>query len=260
MAAIYTKNKRPTIQPGERFGDWTVLGRKDGKLEVRCVCGATRWMKPSNLCSGKSRSCGCRLLVNLEKHRIASGKTAHKQLMLAHPAEYSTWGAMRSRCRNHRSKTFAKYGGRGIQVCERWDTFENFLADMGPKPSRSHSIDRIDNNGNYEPMNCRWATMKQQVRNRRVTVTIEMEGRKVAIAEAAERAGLNKQTVYSRIHRGADGDPLRIVEKKIPDSVISTIKELARAGAANGDIGRAVGVSSEYARAVVIGRIRRGVA
>jgi hypothetical protein len=83
-----------------------------------------------------------------------------------HPL-YTTWALMRSRCRNPRDPSWENYGGRGITVCERWNSFPNFLADMGEKPSLQHTLDRVDNEGNYEPGNCRWATRSEQIRNSR---------------------------------------------------------------------------------------------
>ena len=117
--------------------------------------------------------------------------------------EYSTWNAMMARCFNPSLKFFERYGGRGITVCDRWMQFENFLADMGPRPSALHSIDRYpDKNGNYEPGNCRWATKKEQSRNTRTNNIVEFGGRRMALAEAIEASGLRTSTVSMRLVRG----------------------------------------------------------
>lgn len=119
--------------------------------------------------------------------------------------EYAAWASMKSRCLNQSARNFADYGGRGIQVCDRWrDSFEAFLADMGTRPSTKHSIDRIDNDGNYEPGNCRWALPLAQCRNKRSNHLVEWQGQTMTVTEAAERAGANIVLVRSRIRRGWD--------------------------------------------------------
>jgi hypothetical protein len=98
--------------------------------------------------------------------------------------EYISWQGMHARCKNSNNPGFKNYGGRGIKVCERWEnSFLNFLQDMGPKPSKDHSLDRIDNNGNYEPSNCRWATQYEQGNNRRNNIFIEHNGKSRSVAE-----------------------------------------------------------------------------
>lgn len=122
--------------------------------------------------------------------------------MVATP-EYRAWGDMLSRCNNPKSTSYEYYGGRGIRVCNRWaDSFEAFYADMGPKPSPDHSIDRRNVNRNYEPGNCRWATPTEQARNKTDTHFVDFRGEQMSAAEVAERTGINYHTFLSRIHRG----------------------------------------------------------
>lgn len=109
---------------------------------------------------------------------------------------------MNTRCNNERSRSYKDYGGRGIKVCERWCKFENFFSDMGKRPSQKHSLDRIDNDGDYEPGNCRWATLKEQRRNRSDTRWVTVHGRQMSLAEAVETLGLNYSRVLARLRLG----------------------------------------------------------
>lgn len=110
---------------------------------------------------------------------------------------------MRARCHNPKSNDYALYGARGIAVCERWrDSFENFLADMGHKPTARHSIDRINNDGNYEPSNCRWATATEQSRNRRCVRSIVIDGVSMCVSAWAEVASVRACTIRSRLNAG----------------------------------------------------------
>ena len=114
---------------------------------------------------------------------------------------YKSWEAMIQRCSNASLKSYKNYGGRGISVCDEWTKFEKFYADMGIKPNGC-SIDRIDVNGNYDQLNCRWSTMKQQNRNRRNNRLIEFNGETMCVNEWAESLGINKRTLLNRITNG----------------------------------------------------------
>lgn len=116
--------------------------------------------------------------------------------------EYSAWRALRERCRNPNAQAWANYGGRGIRVCDRWESFDAFFADMGERPGPGFEIDRIDNSGNYEPSNCRWATCKENNRNKRSNRHLTMDGVTLTIAEWAERTGQRDDTIHHRLRRG----------------------------------------------------------
>lgn len=118
--------------------------------------------------------------------------------------EHQCWHSIKSRCLNPKHRFFKYYGALGVTICDRWrNDFAAFLADVGPRPSPKHSIDRFpDNNGNYEPGNVRWATATQQIDNRRSTILIEFRGERISRAEACRRLGLNRKRVNERIRQG----------------------------------------------------------
>lgn len=130
-------------------------------------------------------------------------KHGQKRKTFATP-EYGVWCHIKERCYNKNSPAYKDYGGRGILMCDEWKDFVNFFNDMGQRPSENHSIDRIDNSKGYSPDNCRWATYKEQQRNRRDNLVILFDGVKASLAEHCERLGLKYQTVHRRIVCGAD--------------------------------------------------------
>jgi hypothetical protein len=116
--------------------------------------------------------------------------------------EYGIWCHIKERCNNTKSPAYPLYGGRGIRICEAWTDFAAFLADVGPRPSAAHSIDRIDSNGHYEPGNVRWATWKQQQRNRRNNRVVTFAGVTAPLSELCETLGLKYKTIHARLRHG----------------------------------------------------------
>lgn len=118
-------------------------------------------------------------------------------------SEYRIWGLIKDRCFNDRGESYAYYGARGITMCERWrNDFSAFYADMGPRPSPKHQVDRIDNNGNYEPGNCRWAVGLVQANNKRNNVNVTAFGKTQTVAQWSRETGISDKVIYKRLVRG----------------------------------------------------------
>lgn len=190
---------------GKRFGRWTVISLAGKRIfpnsygkhlwNCRCDCGTEKIVQGGNIANGWSLSCGC-----------ATGCLSKVEDMGESPAvlhEKRIWKAMLDRCLNPKNKRHADYHDRGITVCKRWlESFENFLSDMGKRPTLSHSIDRINNDGNYEPGNCRWATRKEQQRNQCNTIMLTLNGETMNVYDWSERTGISRITLSGRLYRG----------------------------------------------------------
>ena len=145
------------IKKGDSFGRLVVTGKAIRKhyYRFKCKCGNRKVIRIYDLTSGRTKSCGCLKKETVTKHGLSKTQT------------YRSWINMKSRCTNPNKTRYSDYGGRGISVCKRWMKFENFYEDIGKRPSNT-SLERTDNNGNYEPGNCRWATPTEQQRNKRI--------------------------------------------------------------------------------------------
>jgi len=189
---------------GRRFGKLFVLGiaaRVNGKRPMwicRCDCGRTKTILGNSIRSGKTKSCGC-FIFSFNQLKVVHG--------MSKTSEYKTWGKMKDRCYNKNNDRYHDYGGRGIKVCDRWlESFENFLLDMGKKPTSRHSLDRVNNNEDYSPENCRWATGIEQARNKRKTLWISMMGETRPLTEWASKFGISPPKVRSRIKIGWENE------------------------------------------------------
>ena len=188
--------KKPIDRVGLRVGMVEVT-RLSGWLtgvyywEFRCQCGSLKDIVVADLIRGHTVSCGC-WGKSRPRHKT-HGKAARGVDSL----EYSVWRGMMSRCHGNGS-----YVKRGIKVCDRWKKFENFLHDMGSRPSKKHSIDRIDNDGDYEPGNCRWATATEQMANTSATINITVLGRTMPIRAWARETGVSCSGIRHRLRLG----------------------------------------------------------
>jgi hypothetical protein len=206
---------------GQRFSRLTVLefshswfdkkGRpKKAIWKCLCDCGTIKDVVGGGLTSGKTQSCGCLNRENTSKTFKTHGMTGSK--------EHAIWKAMRQRCINPNDAGYEKYGGRGIAVCERWmESFENFYADMSDKPP-GKSLDRIDNEGDYCPENCRWADDIEQANNKRNTVWIPFDGKTLTFTGWSKETGLPRTTIVDRYYKGWSAEKIVTTPKSDPHS------------------------------------------
>lgn len=199
---------------GRKINRWLVIGKshqhtKSGAYWLcRCDCGIERMVRGTVLKSALSMSCGCYAREMTTKNKTKIGRNT---------SEYGIYYGMLTRCDNENTDNYRNYGGRGIVVCERWrgvDGFDNFMADMGPRPSIKHTLDRYpDNeNGNYEPTNCRWATQKQQMRNVRYNVWIEFEGERMILADWALFLGVSEEVISRHLKTKTQEEAMKYVK------------------------------------------------
>lgn len=188
---------------GQRFGRLLVrersLPNRRGNAMWNCVCdcGQERRIAGIQLTSGRTSSCGC-----LRLDRNIEAVTTHG---LSKSRVYSIWHHMKRRCQDPANRNYARYGGRGITVCDRWQSFEAFLADMG-QPGPALTLERRDNDGPYSPDNCVWADRRAQRRNTSTNIVVTLGRERLSLADACDQLGLKHQAVYMRMRRGATFD------------------------------------------------------
>jgi len=185
------------IKVGEKFGRLTIVEKlkpeNNGRMVLcKCDCGNEKKFRFSRIDSGHSKSCGCLLSDVLLKRNFSHGMAGTKL--------YNVWNTMRFRCDNVKCECYKNYGGRGIKVCKRWEKFENFYKDMGDC-QKGLSLDRIDNSKGYNKANCRWATVEEQVSNKRNNVKLTYRGETRTIPEWSRELNINPGTIRSRLVR-----------------------------------------------------------
>lgn len=190
-------SRKPNNLINNRYGKLLVVEitdqRVSGGVVFKCICdcGNQKLISGYHLTSGNTKSCGCAQYDTQFKHG------------LRYTLEYGIWSSMLGRCTNLNDPSYHLYGGRGITVCERWKTFENFYNDIGnSRPSEKHSLERENTNGNYEPSNVSWATCIDQANNRRNNVHVEYCGEDFTIAELARKHEIPYKRLYKRLDRG----------------------------------------------------------
>lgn len=234
---------------GKIYGRLTIIevaapsARGFPRFVVKCSCAlaTVKIVARADLRSGHTQSCGCIRVETTKARATTHGKTE--------TAEYRIWSHMIGRCYNETDHKYKDYGGRGIRVCERWrESFTAFLVDMGPRPSPDHSINRLDNDGQYEPDNCAWATPLEQGQNKRNNVYVVLRGESVVVAEAERRLGLVNGLIVQRVkqhevsHQEAtDWYASRTLIDKRPRNMVNLWGEMITASEAERRLGVSTG-------------------
>lgn len=195
-----TNPERPDLS-GKKFNHLIVIERAPNigshpAWLVKCeLCGTEKPLREHNITSFRTKSCGC----DQKRSQIE----AHTKHGMSRSREYTIWRSMRKRCQDPKHRSYARYGGRGIKVCERWDkSFEDFLSDVGRQPSKHHQLHRIDDNGNYEPGNHIWTTRTNNMRDRSNTRYIEVAGKKIPLITFCESIGISLKAVTHHLDNG----------------------------------------------------------
>lgn len=216
------KKKLPKADlTGRVFGRLTVISYQPSTRWVcRCECGNITVAMTSTLNNGLKRSCGCLVIDTLRKNATKHGGASGRK-----SPTWKTWYEMIRRCRSKTRKCYKHYGGRGIKVCDRWKDYGNFKDDMGEKPI-GMTLGRIDNNGDYEPTNCRWETIDEQSNNKRTSRFLEIDGERRTISQWARAYGLDPQVAFSRLQQG--WDTMRAVTTPLNHSLSVAMRESYR--------------------------------
>ncbi len=195
--------KRIEVKAGDTYNLLTVIEEVESvfysrmrsrRVLCRCECGKETVVRLSRIRSGETKACGCLQGLSSIRHGHAIRGTRS--------ITYATWKSMRQRCLDPNASNYHLYGGRNIHICQQWEDFTAFLEDMGDRPSPNHTIDRINPDGDYAPGNCRWATAKEQGRNRRTNRMLTYKGETFCLVEWAERIGMNLDTLTDRLRKG----------------------------------------------------------
>lgn len=187
--------RKTVVEIGKQYGRLVVTGKATGRaVPVRCDCGAEKSTDIYSLLRGETISCGCHRAEQASKRRLRHG--------LSRTPEFAVWNTMHERCNNPKHISYPRYGALGVTVSPEWDDFAQFIADMGPRPSARHTIDREDGSKGYGKGNCRWATYTEQARNMSSNFMVDFGGEQICLAELAERTGTPYPRLFYRVTHG----------------------------------------------------------